>query len=187
MSLRRETPITIVEGDLLDLSFFYKFLGKTYTFNICYFIAGIEENKVQKDSLETTSLKLGHLFETFFIENTLLRWLTEDVKFFRIRFNKITYNISPALQGTAVSTRDSETGVYICSLICENPSRTYNLKINGFCAPRSSFKAPIISDRLVPLEEESIGNPDNLAIKIKFFGITSTNKLSPVEILEGCD
>ena len=187
MNLRRETPIAIVEGDLLQVGFFYKFMGKTYTFNVCYLIVAIEEKNVKKDSLETTSLKLGHLFETFFIENTLLRWLTEDVKFFRIVFNKITYNISPALQGTAVSTRDSEAGVYVCSLICESPSRTYNLKINGFCAPRSSFKAPIISDRLVPLEEVSIGNPDNLVIKIKFFGITSTNKLSPVEILEGCN
>nr|ARR28453.1 hypothetical protein [Caulerpa okamurae] len=187
MSLRRETPITIVEGELLDLSFFYKFLGKTYTFNICYLIAGIEENKVQKDSLDTTSLNLGRIFEANLIENSLLRWFTEDVRFFRIRINKITYNLSPTLQGTAVSTRDSETGVYICSLICENPSRTYNLKINGFCAPRSSFKAPIISDRLVPLEEASIGIPENLVIKIKFFGITSTNKLSPVEILEGCN
>lgn len=91
------------------------------------------------------------------------------MRFFRIKINKITYNLSSTLQGTAVSTRDSETGVYICSLICENPSRTYNLKINGFCASRSSFKAPIISDRLVPLEEESIGNPDNLVIKKNFW------------------
>nr|YP_009472821.1 hypothetical protein [Caulerpa manorensis]ARO74499.1 hypothetical protein [Caulerpa manorensis] len=144
------------------------------------------KKKRAEPTLDTTSLNLGRLFEAYFIENILLRWFTEDVRFFRIRINKITYNLSPTLQGTAVSTRDSETGVYVCSLICESPSRTYNLKINGFCAPRSSFRAPIISDRLVPLEEESIGNPDNLVIKIKFFGITSTNKLSPIEILEGC-
>lgn len=115
----------------------------------------------------------------FFTDAASVKWFTEEVKFFRIKFNNIVYNLSPTLQGTAVSTRDAETGVYFCSLVCENP--TYTIKINGFSAPRSSFQAPILFDKLVPSpsEEISIGpnGPENFVLNLGFFGITSTNEL----------
>nr|YP_009519498.1 hypothetical protein [Rhipiliopsis peltata]AYC65506.1 hypothetical protein [Rhipiliopsis peltata] len=108
-----------------------------------------------------------------------------------MKINQITYNLSSTLQGTAFATRDADTGVYLCSLVCENPSRTYKIKINGFCAPRTSFQAPILSDKFIaklcPSEDLSLIITDKIVIDLRFFGITSTNELSPVEVLESCE
>lgn len=107
------------------------------------------------------------------------------MKFYRIKINNLTYNLSPTLEGSAIPTRDAVSGTYILAIVCT--FRTYKIKINGFYGSKSSFFSPVLADVFISENYLSLEFPDKLYLNLSFFGVSLTNELSFIEILESCE
>ena len=97
---------------------------------------------------------------------------------------KFQYHLSPYGQGLALQTRFSTLGTYRCRIYTENPSRTYVIRINGFCVDRNI--GVVFSQILIPDNSMVLLFPDKTEVYLTFYGITLEKKIQPVavEIIE---
>lgn len=95
------------------------------------------------DGLETTLFIFGETLKKYFLEDLFLKWLFESVYFYQINisfFSKgeiknFRYNLSPYAQGASPQYPNKQVGLYKCRIVCENPSRTFYIKVQGFSLP----------------------------------------------------
>lgn len=187
---RREISVHLYQGQLFELTFLYKFQQKNSSFRLCYTVDSIIKGDAEEETFETSLSNLGFILQKILLENGLLQYVEASFMVLQMTLRlqhkglteKFQYHLSPYGQGLAIKTRSSTLGTYRCRIYTENPSRTYVIRINGFCVDRNL--GVLLSDVFIPEKILALLFPDKTEVHLTFYGITLAKEITPMEIVE---